>query len=178
MTRRSYLLKRVLYDLEAIDIRDPWEKVPQDSIGLPIYVALVFWYRLGLPSLGGGRRVLVYPMLQQVCTSRLNNHLPEMVTNTCHMMFKEIGIFCVLCYGKKVIWLVSFPPFLFGLFLPRLSQERRTLHTETMNIMASCSRDSSLHAVVSSGFPVATNSKPGGGFLSVVICFMMMSTAQ
>ena len=52
----------------------------------------------------------------------------------------------------------------------RPEQNRRVIHTETMNIMASCSLDSSLHAAVSSGFPVATKSKPGGGFLSVVIC--------
>ena len=86
----------MLYDLEAINIRDPWEKVPQDSIGLLIYVALVFWYRLGLPSPGSGRRVLVYPMSQQICTSLLNNHLSKMVTNTSHMMFEEIGILRVL----------------------------------------------------------------------------------
>ena len=41
--------------------------------------------------------------------------------------------------------------------------------TETMKIIASFSRDSSLHAVVSWGFPVGTKSKPGGGFLSDVI---------
>ncbi len=32
-----------------------------------------------------------------------------------------------------------------------------------MNIMASCSRESSLHAVVRAGFPIGTNSNPGGG---------------
>jgi hypothetical protein len=41
-------------------------------------------------------------------------------------------------------------------------------HTETMKIIASFSRDNSLHAVVSWGFPVGTKSKPGGGFLSEV----------
>ena len=95
-TRRSYLFKGVLYDLETIDIRDPWKEVPQDSIGLSIYVALISWYRLGLPSPGSGRRLLVYPMLQQVRASLFNNHLSEMVANAGHMMFKEIRILCVL----------------------------------------------------------------------------------
>ena len=35
--------------------------------------------------------------------------------------------------------------------------------------MASLSRDSSLHAAVSSGLPAGTNSKPGGGVFLVVI---------
>jgi hypothetical protein len=40
--------------------------------------------------------------------------------------------------------------------------------TVTMKIMASCSRESSLHAMVRAGFPMGTNSKPGGGsFFSV-----------
>ena len=39
--------------------------------------------------------------------------------------------------------------------------------TETMNTMASSSRDISLHAVVSSGLPQDTNSNPGGGIVSV-----------
>ena len=42
--------------------------------------------------------------------------------------------------------------------------------TETMKIMASFSRDISLHRVVSSGLPMGTNAKPGGGSLSTVIC--------
>ncbi len=39
-----------------------------------------------------------------------------------------------------------------------------------MNIMAPVSRESSLHAVVKSGFPIGTNSKPGGGSLLSVNC--------
>jgi hypothetical protein len=33
----------------------------------------------------------------------------------------------------------------------------------TMKIIASCSRDFSLHSCVNSGLPIGTNSKPGGG---------------
>lgn len=42
-------------------------------------------------------------------------------------------------------------------------------HTETINIMASFSRDISLQAAVSWGLPMGTNSNPGGGVFSVVI---------
>ena len=98
--RQSYLLKGVLDDLTAIDVRDPGEEVPQDGIGLPIYIALIFWYRLRLAGSGGKRRTLVYPVLQQVRTSLLNNHLSKMVANTSHMMFKEIGILRVLLGGR------------------------------------------------------------------------------
>ena len=45
--------------------------------------------------------------------------------------------------------------------------------TETMKIIASCSRDISLQATVRSGFPVGTNSKPGGGsFFVVTYCLV------
>lgn len=39
-----------------------------------------------------------------------------------------------------------------------------------MKIIAPCSRESSLHAVVRAGFPIGTNSKPGGGSRFSVNC--------
>lgn len=45
-----------------------------------------------------------------------------------------------------------------------------TLPTETINIIASRSLEISLQALVSCGLPIGTNSKPGGGVFSVVIC--------
>jgi hypothetical protein len=41
-------------------------------------------------------------------------------------------------------------------------------HTETINIMASFSLESSLHALVNIGSPIGTNTKPGGGSESFV----------
>lgn len=49
--------------------------------------------------------------------------------------------------------------------------------TETMNIIASFSRDISLHSVVSSGVPLGTNVKPGGGSLSTEIYRSRLDTS-
>ena len=47
---------------------------------------------------------------------------------------------------------------------------RRNRLTETMNIMAPLSLESSLQAFVKAGCPTGTNLKPGGGLESSVTC--------
>lgn len=51
-----------------------------------------------------------------------------------------------------------------------IDERGKDVHTETTNIIAPRSLESSLHAFVMTGSPNGTNANPGGGFGSVVSC--------
>lgn len=146
----------MLYNHLTVSIRNPGKQIPDGSISLSVIGLLCFWDWF--------RFTVSYPqrLLRQIHNAGLSffeNSLPDMVPNAVHLVSKMCGvrILCILTSRRYLaigVW-------------QRCTGQR----TETMKIIASLARDISLQAVVSSGFPIGTNSKPGGGVLSVVIYF-------
>lgn len=155
------LSEGVVDDLLAVRIRYPWKQLTDSRIGLHIDFVLC----LGDRFRGAVCRTNQTMAIPEGGVCFLDDGFPDMVPDTGRVQGEFIRVIarrlmpdgldrgtgerglrrCCLVSGKIKL-------------------------TETMKIMASFSRDISLHSVVSSGLPMGTNAKPGGGSLSTVIC--------
>lgn len=89
----------MLYNFLAIDVRYPGEEISQDIISLSINISLVLWYWLRFPTPWSLGSQVIFAILNQSCTSLLNNHMSKVVAHTVHVMLQKTRVLRVLEMG-------------------------------------------------------------------------------